>query len=106
MARFQNVNYLTDQPFQLQDQSTYQADITVYDATTADDAIQLERLNLLVMGADQGIVQLMEMGALVNNGDRTFVTANPQDQARARSSSRCPRARCLCRCKQASATRM
>ena len=53
----------------------------MYDATTADDAIQLERLNLLVVGADQGVVQFMEMGSLVNSGDRTFVTANPQDQA-------------------------
>jgi hypothetical protein len=85
VARFQNVNYPTDQPFQLVDQSSYQADITVYDATNADDAIQLERLNLLVVGADQGVVQFMEMGSLVNSGDRTFVTANPQDQALARA---------------------
>jgi len=81
LARYQNVNYPTDQPFQLQDQATHPADIVVYEATNADDAIQLERLNLLVVGADQGIVQFMEMGSLINNGDRTFVTANPQDQA-------------------------
>jgi hypothetical protein len=80
VARYQNVNYPSETPFQLTDQASTQADISVYDATTADDTIQLESLNLLVMGADKGIVQLMEMGALVNNGDRTFVTANPQDQ--------------------------
>src|SRR5438067_352799 len=80
LARYQNVNYPTDQPFQLQDQATHPADIVVYEATNADDAIQLERLNLLVVGADQGIVQFMEMGSLINNGDRTFVTANPQGQ--------------------------
>jgi hypothetical protein len=85
LARYQNVNYPSDQPFQLQDQASAQADITVYETTTADDAIQLESLNLLVMGADQGVVQGMEMGALVNNGDRTFVTANPQDQQLARA---------------------
>jgi hypothetical protein len=85
LARFQNVNYPTDQPFQLQDQLNHQADIVVYDTTTADDTIQLERLNLLVVGADQGTLQLMQMGALVNTGDRTFVTANPQDQAFARA---------------------
>jgi hypothetical protein len=79
-AKFQNVTYPADQPFQLVDQPAQQADITVYDATSADDSIQLESLNLLVMGADQGLVQMMEMGALLNNGDRTFVTANPQDQ--------------------------
>jgi hypothetical protein len=81
VAKYQNVNYPSDQPFQLQDQPTAQADITVYDATSTDDGLQLESLNLLVMGADQGVVQCMEMGALLNNSDRTFVTANPQDQA-------------------------
>jgi hypothetical protein len=85
LARYQNVNYPADQPFQLQEQANQQADVTVYDATTADDAIKLERLNLLVVGADQGVVQFMEMGSLVNTGDRTFVTANPQDQALARA---------------------
>jgi hypothetical protein len=80
VAKFQNVNYPADQPFQLQDHASTQADIAVYDATTADDGIQLESLNLLVMGAAQGTVQCMEMGALLNNSDRTFVTANPQDQ--------------------------
>lgn len=81
LARYQNVNYPSDTPFQLQDQPNAQADITVYESTSADDGIQFERLNLLVMGADQGVVQLMEMGSLVNKSDRTFVTANPQDQA-------------------------
>jgi hypothetical protein len=80
VAKYQNVNYPSDSPFQLVDQANTQADITVYDSTTTDDSIQLESLNLLVMGADQGVVQCMEMGALLNNGDRTFVTADPQDQ--------------------------
>ena len=85
LARYQNVNYPSDQPFQLQDQAAAQADIPVYETTSADDAIRLESLNLLVMGADQGVLQGMEMGALLNTGDRTFVTANPQDQALARA---------------------
>lgn len=81
LARFQNVSYPAAQPFQLQDQASYQADIAVYDTTTAEDAIQLDSLNLLVLGADQGVLHFMEMGALVNTSDRTFVTDNPQDQA-------------------------
>ena len=85
VSRYQGVNYPTDAPFLLQDEQTHQADVTVYDATNTDDGIQLERLNLLVLGAEQGQVQVMQMGALVNNGDRTFVTANPQDQALARA---------------------
>ena len=85
LARYQGVNYPTDQPFLLQDTATQQANIDIYESTNADDAIQLERLNLLLMGADQGVMQFMEMGALVNTGDRTYVTANPQDQQLARA---------------------
>jgi hypothetical protein len=85
VSRFGGVNYPNDTPFQLQDAATYQADVNVYDTTNADDGIQLERLNLLVLGADQGSLQFMQMGALVNNGDRTFVTPNPQDQQLARA---------------------
>jgi hypothetical protein len=85
VARYGNVNYPGDTPFQLQDQPTEQIDINVYDSTTTDDAIQIERLNLLVMGASQGTLQCMQMGAITNNGDRTFQTANPQDQALARA---------------------
>ncbi len=85
VARYQNVNYPSDQPFQLQDQTSAQADIAVYESTNADDGIQLESLNLLVMGADQGLVQCMEMGALLNNTDRTFVTPDPQDQQLAKA---------------------
>ncbi|HEY3059569.1 MAG TPA: hypothetical protein VGL99_11390 [Chloroflexota bacterium] len=85
VCRFGGVNYPTDAPFQLQAEQSHQADVTVFDSTNADDGIQIERLNLLVLGVDQGSLQLMQMGALLNNGDRTFVTANPQDQALARA---------------------
>jgi hypothetical protein len=85
LARYQNVNYPADQPFLLSDTTSHQADIAIYESTTADDALQLERLNLLMLGADQGMAQFMEMGALVNTGDRTFITANPQDQQLARA---------------------
>jgi hypothetical protein len=85
VARYQNVNYPAEQPFQLTgDTTTQQADIGVYETTSTDDAIQIQRLNLLLLGADQGLLQVMEMGTLVNTADRTFVTANPQDQALAR----------------------
>ena len=85
VARYQNVNYPADQPFQLSgDTTSQQSDISVFETTSTDDAIQIQRLNLLFLGADQGVAQFMEMGTLVNTGDRTFVTANPQDQTLAR----------------------
>ena len=106
VSRYGGVNYPNDEPFQLQDQANYQADVEVYDSTSADDAIQMERLNLLVMGAEQGTLQLMQMGALVNNSDRTFVTANPQDQQLAQAIKFPLRpVRSACRCSLASTNR-
>lgn len=83
-VRHGGVTYPAAQPFQLQDQPTKQADIEVFETTSNDDAIRFERLNLLVAAVQPGMLQLMQMGAVVNTGDRTFVTENPQDQALAR----------------------
>jgi hypothetical protein len=80
-VRYADVNYRPDELAQLHDQATWQLDIPVYESTADDSAIQLERLNMLLLGADQGMLHFMEMGALSNSGDRTFVTANPQDVA-------------------------
>src|SRR6266851_9194064 len=80
-VRYGNVNYRPDELAQLQDQPAWQLDIPVYESTADDRAIQLERLTLLLLGADQGMLHFMEMGALSNSGDHTFVTANPQDLA-------------------------
>jgi hypothetical protein len=80
-VRYGNVTYRPDGLAQLQGQSTWQLDIPVYESTADDRAIQLERLTLVLLGADQGMLHFMEMGALSNSGDRTFVTANPQDLA-------------------------
>ena len=80
---YADVNYRPDELAQLYDQANWQLDIAVYESTTDDRAIQLERLNVLLLGADQGMLHFMEMGAVLNTGDRTFVTANPQDLAAA-----------------------
>lgn len=84
-ARYAETTYRPDQLAQLQDRASWQLDIPVYESTTDDGAIQFERLNLVLAGADQGVLKFMEMGAVLNSGDRTFVTANPQDQAAARA---------------------
>lgn len=84
VAKYASINYPSDTPFQLLEPAL-ELDLKVYESTSADDQLQLERLNLLVLGAEQGSVQFMQMGAIVNNGDRTYVTPNPQDQALARA---------------------
>jgi hypothetical protein len=82
-VRYADVNYRPDNLAQLSDQASLQLDVAVYESTTDDRAIQLDQLGLVLVGGDQGMLQFMEMGALSNTGDRTFVTANPQDQAAA-----------------------
>jgi len=84
VAQYSNISYPSEAPFQILEPSV-EFDVPVYESTSADDALQFERLNLLVLGADQGSLQFMQMGAIVNNGDRTFVAANPQDQQLARA---------------------
>jgi hypothetical protein len=84
-ARYAEVTYRPDELAHLQDRASRQLDIPVYESTTDDGALQLERLNLVLAGADQGMLQFMEMGAVLNSGDHTFVTANPQDLAAARA---------------------
>lgn len=83
VATHQTVSYPAAQPFQLKDQQTYDTDLQVYDTTSADDAIRLQRANLLVAGVQPGTLQVNEMGSLVNDGDRTFVTPDPQNGAAA-----------------------
>jgi hypothetical protein len=81
LVHHDDVTYPTAQPFQLQDAPSKQADIQVFDTTQTDDGIQLPRLNLLIAGVQPGMLQMMQMGAVANSGDRTFVTPDPQDQA-------------------------
>jgi len=44
----------------------------VFEATPTPDAISFERLNMLVMGVSPSALTIMEMGAVVNAGDKTF----------------------------------
>src|SRR4030088_3356447 len=81
LTRYANVNYVSDEMFELQDPQSVQADIAIYESTTDDRALQLERLNLLLLSADAGMLRFMEMGMLTNTGDRTFVTVNSPDRA-------------------------
>lgn len=84
VIRHQGVTYAHASPFQLHAEPERQADVTVYDVTHSDAALRLERANVLVVGATEGMLEVLQMGALVNTGDRTFVTENPQDGALAR----------------------
>jgi hypothetical protein len=77
-VRHAGVAYSSSELIDLQQDPAGHADVQVFETTTSDAAIRLERLNLLVASADPGLVQLYEMGTLVNSGDVTFVPENPQ----------------------------
>lgn len=65
---FPRVLVLSEQPNQV-------ADITVYEATESDEWIAFERTNLLIQNVTPERIDVMEMGALANIGDRTYVGA-------------------------------
>ncbi len=84
LVEHQSVQYSNPTPFQLKDEPAHQADVDVYDSTSSDTAIQFDRTNLLVVGVQPGILQVMQMGSVTNTGDRTFVPENPDGGVLAR----------------------
>jgi hypothetical protein len=72
VVEFQGAAYFP-QPVSLEQEPRQQADITVYEATESDQWVAFERTNLLVRAVGPNRLELMEMGALANVGDRTFV---------------------------------
>ena len=60
-------------PLRLAEQPRQTADITVYEATGSDQWIALERSNLLIQDVVPDRLDVMEMGAVANVGDRTYV---------------------------------
>jgi hypothetical protein len=60
-------------PLKLADESRRTADITVYEATQSDQWIAFESSNLLVQNVAPARLEVMEMGAVANVGDRTYV---------------------------------
>ncbi len=73
-TRFQDAGYFS-QPITLTaDTPTQAVAIDVYDSTTSDEFIRAVNGHLLVK-ADQGAVQVLEVWRFVNSGDRTYIGA-------------------------------
>lgn len=69
-------------PLKLAEEHRKTADITVYEATSSDQWIAFERANLLVQNVAPARLEVMEMGAVANVGDRTYVGQGPSGEAR------------------------
>jgi hypothetical protein len=84
IVQYGGAAYYPDRPVVLDGTSPAHTEIAVFDATPRPDAISFDRLNMLVMGVTPSALTIMEMGAVTNGADRTFV-ADPQVTGSART---------------------
>jgi hypothetical protein len=72
IADYGGVPYYPDHPAVVTGTDPVPVDITVFESTPTPDAVSFERLNMLVMGVSPTALTIMQMGSVVNGGDRTF----------------------------------
>ena len=84
IVQYGGVAYFPERPLVLDGATPATAEITVFEATPQADVLSFDRLNMLVMGVTPTALTIMEMGAVVNGTDRTFV-ANPELTGSART---------------------
>src|SRR5215212_11121508 len=72
IVEYGGVPYYPDQPVVLSSAEPAPVDLTVFEATPTPDTVSFERLNMLVMDVSPAALSIMEMGSVVNGGDRTF----------------------------------
>jgi hypothetical protein len=70
---YRGVTYFPSAPIDLSAASEVTTRLTVFETTESDAEIAYERANVLVLNASTTTATIMEMGALVNRGDRTLI---------------------------------
>ncbi|MCC6173687.1 MAG: carboxypeptidase regulatory-like domain-containing protein [Chloroflexi bacterium] len=75
IIEYGGVPYYPDQPVILDDTLSKTIEIRVFEPSTSPDGIAFERANMLVMDVTSTAMTIMEMGAIVNGGDHTYVGA-------------------------------
>ena len=84
IVQYGGVAYYPDRPVVLDGSTSAHTEIVVFDPTLRPDSLSFERLNMLVMGVTPRALTIMEMGAVTNGADRTYV-ADPQVTGSART---------------------
>lgn len=73
---YQDVPYVTQEPGMfLPDSNQVELDLTVYDTTTASDAIDVTQLHYL-LSFNPGVINVLQIFVVGNNGDKTFIGQN------------------------------
>ena len=65
--------YFPERPIVLDQAPEQRVEIRVFEPTNLDDAIAFDRANMLITAVNPGALTVLEMGAVVNGADRTYV---------------------------------
>ncbi len=70
-----SASYAPERPITLDDASQKSVEVRIFEPTSSDDGIHLDRSNLLVLRVQPTALTIMEMSAVMNRFDRTYVGA-------------------------------
>jgi hypothetical protein len=79
IVEYGGASYFPDRPVALDGADSKSVEIRVFEPTQTPDAIAFDRTNLLVLNTSPTALLVMEMGAVVNRSDRTYVGAAGED---------------------------
>jgi hypothetical protein len=77
LVEYAGVPYFPERPIVLDGSGPAQVTVQVYDTTPTPDSLAFDRANMLILGDSPTALSVMEMGAVVNAGDRTYA-ADPR----------------------------
>ena len=75
-VEYRGASYFPRQPVAPDDTGRKNVEIRIFEPIDTDEVIRFDRTNLLILGADSEAISVLEMGAVVNQSDRTYV-GNP-----------------------------
>ena len=79
VADYGGVGYFPERPIALDDAPQKRVEIRVFEPTSSEDVIEVERANLLLLRVTPTELMVMEMGAVLNRSDRAYVGDGPPD---------------------------
>ncbi|HYU17461.1 MAG TPA: SHOCT domain-containing protein [Chloroflexota bacterium] len=81
VVEYGGASYFPERPIVLDDATAKSVEIRIFEPSSSDDAIAFDRANLLVLGVTPTALSVMQMGAVVNRSDRTYVGGSGADPA-------------------------
>lgn len=82
VVEYGGVTYPAPKPIELGDAPAEAVDIRVFEPTEADDTVTFDRANMLILEVAPQSLTVMEMGAVLNKGDRAYVGGAEPDGRR------------------------